>query len=160
MSFDRLPRWISPVRNRSARSSHLAWLAVILLLFTLSGDVLAASGGTRLTIRIDQSVVDAILKWRQAHGLDPVPAPVADASQAGRSEPSSTEADRVLRQMLPVVRAGLKRSLNPQAADRIIRHLQQDTLVVFQDRAGHTGSAAGTCVPDPGTGDVQTVHSI
>lgn len=160
MSFNRIPQWISPVRNHSARSSLLVWLAVFLLFFILSGDVLAASGGTRLTIRIDQGVVDAIIKWRQAHGLDPASTPVADAGQTGRGEPLSTEADRVLQQMLPVVRAGLKRSLNPQAADRIIRHLQQDTLVVFPDRAGHTGSAAGICVPDPAAGDVRTVHSI
>jgi hypothetical protein len=160
MSFNRLPQWISPVRNRSALSALRIWLPVCLLIFTISGEVLAASGSTRLTIRIDQGVVDAIIKWRQDHGLAPVPSPVTDADQVGRREPRSTEADRVLQRMLPVVRAGLKRSLNPQAADRIIRHLQQDALVVFEDRAVHTGSAAGACVSDQVTGDGHTVHSI
>lgn len=135
-------------------------LPVCLLLFIFSGELLAAAGSTRLTIRIDQGVVDAVLAWREANGLPPTPSSVGAAGQTRPPAASATEADRVLQRMLPVLRSGLRMSLNPQAADRIIHHLQQDALVVFEGRAEHSGSLGGTCVTEQVAGRLLTAHSI
>lgn len=135
-------------------------LPVCLLLFTVSGQALAAGGSTRLTIHLDQGVVDTIIKWRKDRGLPPAPPPVVEADRGLRRVPTSTEADRVLQRVLPVVRAGLVETHHPRSTERILQRLRTDAILVFDGRAEHAGSAGGVCVSGISSGGDNTVHSI
>lgn len=112
-------------------------LTVILLLFAVSGQALAASGSTRLTIHLDQSAVDAIARWK-----------------------GEAVAERPLQYLLPLARAGLETTHHPQTTARILRDLRTDALLVFDGRAEHAGSSCGSCVLGTTAGGFVTVHSI
>lgn len=136
-------------------------LPVCLLLFTVPGQALAAGGSTRLTIHLDQGVVDAIIKWRDERGLSPVPSPVAGVDRGGRHVLLlSTEEEGLLQRLLPAVRAGLVKTHHPQSTERILQRLRQDALIVFDGRAEHAGNSGGSCVSESSSGGLHTVHSI
>jgi len=122
-------------------------LPVCLLLLTLSGQALAAGGSTRLTIRLDQNVVDAIARWRGETVGHPAIHQFVDA-------------DRMLQHLLPAARAGLVKTHHPQSTERILQRLRQDALIVFDGRAEHAGSSGGRCVSESSSGGLHTVHSI
>jgi len=127
--------------------SILKVLPICLLLLAFTGEVSAASGNTRLTLRIDQSVVDAVARWK-GEMIQPSVAPAIP------------EADRVLQRLLPVAQAGLEPTHQPQTARLILQRLQRDALIVFDGRAGHAGSAGGICISDKAAGGFLIVHSI
>jgi hypothetical protein len=122
-------------------------LAVCLLLFVFSGDAVAASGSTRLTIHIDQSVVDAIARWKGKMVQPPGSLAVG-------------QADQVLQCLLPVARAGLEIAHRPQAVRQILQRLQQDALILREGRAEHAGGRGQACLSIEATGGVLTIHSI
>lgn len=122
-------------------------LPVFLLLFALAGEALAASGTTRLTIRLDQNVVDAIARWK------------GEVVQPSAT-PAIPEANRLLQRLLPVAQAGLELTHQPRSARLILQRLQQDVLIVFDGRAEHAGSTVSSCVLDKAAGGLLTVHSI
>lgn len=121
-------------------------LLVCLLLVAVSGPVWAASGSTRLTIHLDQNVVDAIARWK---GEMPRPAATSRASEAGG----------LLRRVMPAARAGLAATHHPRSVERILLGLQRDTLFVLDGRAEHAGDAGSACAWKSSAGGRFTVHS-
>ncbi len=135
-------------------SGHTQWiqrfrmvLPICLLLALCTGQALATSGSTQLTIHLDQSVIDAIARWK------------GEAIRPGGNT-AVPASDGVLQRLLPVVRAGLDKTLHPQSALRILLQLRLDTLVIYEGRAEQAGSAGGHCLTAPATGGLLTVHSI
>ncbi len=135
------------INSRPAVCSIRIGLAVCLLLFAFSGDAVAAGGSTRLTIRIDQSVVDAIARWKGEEVKPP-------------ATPAAGEVDQVLQRLLIVARAGMATTHSPLLARRILQSLQQDALIVLEGRAEHAGSRGQACLSNKAAGGFLTVHSI
>lgn len=127
-----------PIKTRTRSYPLRIMLPVCLLFFAVAGQVLAASGSTRLTIRLDQSVVDAIARWKG----------------------ETVQAEGMLQRLLPAARAGLGETHQPQAVRQIIEGLQRDVLMVCNGRAEHSGSAGGAWVTDHSAAGRHTVHSI
>jgi hypothetical protein len=117
------------------------WLALLILIISVpgfTGEALAASGSTRLSISIDQSVVDAIARWKG----EPVP--------ADRTVPRG-----------PGPMDGLAALLQPRSADLLLQGMRRDALVVFPGDAEHAGPAGGAVsLSAPVAGNRFTVHSI
>jgi len=135
------------IRTHSAVCFAGVALLVSLLLLVFAGEALAASGSTRLSIRIDQSVVEAIARWKgeQARPL---------------ATPPPAEADRRLEQWLPAARAALLTTHPPVAADAILRDLQRDSLLLFDGGAGHAGGPGQSILCRSTAAGRLTVHSF
>jgi len=110
------------------------WLALpflFLLTLLLTGEALAASGSTRVTVSIDQSVVEAIARWK------------------GETPPAA-----------PDTRADLAALLQPRSSQLLLQGMEHDALLVFDGGAEHAGPAGGACLTAPPVSGTITVHSI
>lgn len=135
------------IRTHSAVFSAGAAFLAVLLLAVFAGEAMAASGSTRLSIRIDQGVVEAIARWK-GEGARPLVTPPPSA------------AERRLTQCLPAARSGLLATHPPAAAETILGDLRRDALLIFDGGAGHAGREGRCALSRSAAGGRITFHSF